>query len=143
LITSFLILPQLATLFAFFSFPEPGAASSKVTRMVLPVWSNGWAGKQREQYAHAVEALSDPERTRLVLVARLQKSTLQEVARTHDELSAIGLKNQYLVINGVLPASEAERMHWPLQYGNGSKRRWQIFLPGYLICRQTTYTCSR
>lgn len=65
--------------------------------------------KQREQYAHAVEALSDPERTRLVLVARLQKSTLQEVARTHDELSAIGLKNQYLVINGVLPASEAER----------------------------------
>lgn len=56
--------------------------------------------KQREQYAHAVEALSDPERTRLVLVARLQKSTLQEVARTHDELSAIGLKNQYVVING-------------------------------------------
>ncbi|MSK54209.1 TRC40/GET3/ArsA family transport-energizing ATPase, partial [Escherichia coli] len=61
--------------------------------------------KQREQYADAVEALSDPERTRLVLVARLQKSTLQEVARTHEELAAIGLKNQYLVINGVLPES--------------------------------------
>lgn len=63
--------------------------------------------KQREQYAHAVEALSDPTRTRLVLVARLQKSTLQEVARTHLELAAIGLKNQYLVINGVLPKTEA------------------------------------
>ncbi|HAE2678943.1 TPA: arsenite efflux transporter ATPase subunit ArsA [Salmonella enterica subsp. enterica serovar Paratyphi B] len=63
--------------------------------------------KQREQYAHAVEALSDPARTRLVLVARLQKSTLQEVARTHLELAAIGLKNQYLVINGVLPKTEA------------------------------------
>ncbi|WBM73034.1 arsenite efflux transporter ATPase subunit ArsA (plasmid) [Buttiauxella sp. WJP83] len=63
--------------------------------------------KQREQYAHAVEALSDPARTRLVLVARLQKSTLQEVARTHLELAAIGLKNQYLVINGVLPETEA------------------------------------
>lgn len=63
--------------------------------------------KQREQYAHAVEALSDPKRTRLVLVARLQKSTLQEVARTHDELAAIGLKNQFLVINGVLPETEA------------------------------------
>lgn len=63
--------------------------------------------KQREQYAHAVEALSDPKRTRLVLVARLQKSTLQEVARTHLELAAIGLKNQYLVINGVLPKTEA------------------------------------
>ena len=53
------------------------------------------------------QALSDPDRTRLVLVARLQKSTLQEVARTHDELAAIGLKNQYLVINGVLPETEA------------------------------------
>ncbi|QLR71782.1 arsenical pump-driving ATPase [Citrobacter freundii] len=63
--------------------------------------------KQREQYSHAVQALSDPNRTRLVLVARLQKSTLQEVARTHDELAAIGLKNQYLVINGVLPETEA------------------------------------
>ncbi|EGI6837586.1 arsenite efflux transporter ATPase subunit ArsA [Escherichia coli] len=63
--------------------------------------------KQREQYAHAVEALSDPARTRLVLVARLHKSTLQEVARTHLELAAIGLKNQYLVINGVLPKTEA------------------------------------
>lgn len=63
--------------------------------------------KQREQYSHAVQALSDPYRTRLVLVARLQKSTLQEVARTHDELAAIGLKNQYLVINGVLPETEA------------------------------------
>ncbi|AMO47294.1 Arsenical pump-driving ATPase [Enterobacter sp. FY-07] len=64
--------------------------------------------KQREQYAHAVEALSDPERTRLVLVARLQKATLQEVARTHDELATLGLKNQYLVINGVLPETETE-----------------------------------
>lgn len=64
--------------------------------------------KQREQYAHAVEALSDPERTRLVLVARLQNSTLQEVARTHEELAEIGLKNQYLVINGALPEAEAE-----------------------------------
>lgn len=64
--------------------------------------------KQREQYAHAVEALSAPDCTRLVLVARLQKSTLQEVARTHEELAAIGLKNQYLVINGVLPTTEAE-----------------------------------
>jgi len=63
--------------------------------------------KQREQYSHAVQALSDPDRTRLVLVARLQKSTLQEGARTHDELAAIGLKNQYLVINGVLPETEA------------------------------------
>ncbi len=64
--------------------------------------------KQREQYKAAVDALADEKRTRLILVARAQKSTLREVARTHEELSAIGLKQQYLVINGVLPKGEAE-----------------------------------
>jgi arsenite/tail-anchored protein-transporting ATPase len=61
--------------------------------------------KQRALYAGAVAALADPLRTRLVLVARAQKSTLAEIARTHRELAAIGLTHQYVVINGVLPAS--------------------------------------
>ena len=64
--------------------------------------------KQRAQYQAAVEALADPLRTRLVLVARAQASTLFEAARTHEELAAIGLSQQYLVINGVLPRSEAQ-----------------------------------
>lgn len=64
--------------------------------------------KQRTQYKSAVEALADPQRTRLVLVARAQKATLYEVARTHDELAAVGLSQQCLVINGVLPSVEAE-----------------------------------
>ena len=63
--------------------------------------------KQRSQYKAAVDALADPARTRLVLVARAQQATLREVARTHEELAAIGLARQYLVINGVLPAAEA------------------------------------
>ena len=63
--------------------------------------------KQRDQYRHAVEALADPKRTRLILVARAQESTLREVTRTHEELAKIGLSQQYLVVNGVLPRSEA------------------------------------
>ena len=63
--------------------------------------------KQRSQYKAAVEALADPLRTRLVLVARAQRPTLREAARTHEELAAIGLSRQYLVINGVFPAGEA------------------------------------
>ena len=59
--------------------------------------------KQRTQYKSAVEALADPVRTRLILVARAQAATLREVARTHEELAGICLKQQYLVINGVLP----------------------------------------
>jgi arsenite-transporting ATPase len=64
--------------------------------------------KQREQYKAAVDALADGKRTRLILVARAQQATLREVARTHEELAAIGLQQQYLVINGVLPKIEAE-----------------------------------
>lgn len=63
--------------------------------------------KQRAQYKAAVDALTDPRRTRLVLVARAQASSLREVARTHAELADIGLRQQYLVINAVLPASAA------------------------------------
>ena len=59
--------------------------------------------KQRTVYAAAVAALADPTRTRLVLVARAQTSTLAEITRTHRELAAIGLTHQYVVINGVLP----------------------------------------
>jgi len=64
--------------------------------------------KQRAQYKAAVDALADGERTRLILVARAQQSTLREVARTHEELAGIGLKQQHLVINGILPQVEAE-----------------------------------
>ena len=64
--------------------------------------------KQRSQYRSAVDALSDPQRTRLVLVARAQAATLHEAARTHEELAAIGLSQQFLVINGVLSANAAE-----------------------------------
>ncbi len=59
--------------------------------------------KQRSRYKAAVQALADPARTRLVLVARAQAATLREAARTRQELAAIGLTQQYLVINGRLP----------------------------------------
>jgi len=64
--------------------------------------------KQRAQYQSAVAALADGARTRLILVARAQSATLREVARTHEELSAIGLQQQYLVINGIMPHNEIE-----------------------------------
>lgn len=62
--------------------------------------------KQREQYKQAVNALADPQQTRLILVARAQAPTLREVARTHQELGDIGLSQQFLVINGEFPKNE-------------------------------------
>ena len=62
--------------------------------------------KQRTQYKEAVDALAAPMHTRMVLVSRAQNATLQEVARTSQELAAIGISQHYLVINGLLPESE-------------------------------------
>lgn len=61
--------------------------------------------KQREQYSMAVDALSNKQLTRLMLVSRPQSAALREVARTYNELSALGVKNQQLIINGVFPES--------------------------------------
>lgn len=63
--------------------------------------------KQRSQYRSAVDALADAGQTRMVLVARAQTATLKEVSRTYEELAALGLTQQYLVINGVFPEAEA------------------------------------
>ncbi|SEN41325.1 arsenical pump-driving ATPase [Cryobacterium sp. TMT1-3] len=59
--------------------------------------------KHKTVYAAAVAALADPERTRLVLVARAQASALSEIDRTFGELAQIGIRGGFVVINGVLP----------------------------------------
>lgn len=59
--------------------------------------------KQRTLYSAAVEALADPEKTRLVLVARAQAASLTEIARTAEELAAAGINASFVVINAVLP----------------------------------------
>ena len=59
--------------------------------------------KQRTRYAAAVDRLSDTALTRLILVARPRQSALNEVARTSKELADIGIENQQIAINGMMP----------------------------------------
>jgi arsenite-transporting ATPase len=58
--------------------------------------------RQRRQYQAAVATLADARLTRLVLVARADPGSLREAARASAELRQIGIRNQQLVINGVL-----------------------------------------
>jgi arsenite-transporting ATPase len=53
-------------------------------------------------YKNAVETLADKDMTTLVLVARPEETPLKEASRASKELSDIGVKNQLLVINGIL-----------------------------------------
>ena len=64
--------------------------------------------KHRTVYANAVEQLTDPTRTRLVLVTRAQASSLIEIGRTFVELAEIGIRSGCVVVNGILPASAGD-----------------------------------
>lgn len=59
-------------------------------------------GDKKAIYAKAVATLSNGDLTTLMLVTRPQKAALLEAARVAQELAAIGMTNQQLIINGTL-----------------------------------------
>jgi len=61
---------------------------------------------QHARYGAAVVALADPERTTVILVTRPDRVALEEAARTADELGALGLRNQRLLVNAVFRATD-------------------------------------
>ena len=60
---------------------------------------------QEIRFKAALDALSDPALTSVVLVTRPDKGAIAEASRTCDELKDLGLNNQRLVVNGVFHAS--------------------------------------
>lgn len=57
---------------------------------------------KKEVYKNAVDNLADSDKTTLILVSRPEPSPLKEAERASTELQDIGVKNQLLIINGVL-----------------------------------------
>lgn len=60
---------------------------------------------QEIRFKAALDALSNPALTCVVLVTRPDKGAIAEASRTSDELKELGLNNQRLVVNGVFHAS--------------------------------------
>lgn len=60
---------------------------------------------QEDRFRTALQTLSDPAHTAIVLVTRADRGAVREAARTSDELQNLGLGNQMLVVNGVFHAS--------------------------------------
>ncbi|WP_394119920.1 arsenical pump-driving ATPase [Planococcus donghaensis] len=56
---------------------------------------------KKDLYAKTVHALSDPNQTTLILVARPDTASFKEAARASHELQTIGIENQVLILNGV------------------------------------------
>lgn len=61
---------------------------------------------QKEVYKKAVATLADGALTTLVLVSRPETAPLAEAERASNELSDIGVKNQMLIINGVMTSHD-------------------------------------
>lgn len=64
--------------------------------------------KQRGICESAVASLADATRTTLVLVSRAQRAALAEAERTSNELAAIGVHNQRLILNGLFQAADSD-----------------------------------
>lgn len=60
---------------------------------------------QEIRFKAALDALSDPALTTVVLVTRPEKGAIAEASRTSEELQALGLGNQRLIVNGVFRSS--------------------------------------
>jgi len=71
--------------------------------------------KQRVIYERAVASLADGEHTTLVLVSRAQRAALTEAERTSNELAAIGVCNQRLILNGLFQAMDSDPVAVALQ----------------------------
>ncbi|MVW61507.1 arsenical pump-driving ATPase [Massilia sp. NEAU-DD11] len=63
---------------------------------------------QEVRFKAAMDTLTDPGQTTVILVARADGSAIAEAARTSEELRTLGLNNQRLVINGVFHASDPD-----------------------------------
>lgn len=57
---------------------------------------------QKALYAATVQRLADPSQTSVILVSRPDVAALREAERTRGELSALGVSNLCLALNGVL-----------------------------------------
>jgi arsenite-transporting ATPase len=66
--------------------------------------------QQHQMYKNTIETLTNAEMTTVVLVCRPESASLDEAARTSIELSALGMDNQKLIINGVFNSSSNDRL---------------------------------
>jgi arsenite-transporting ATPase len=58
--------------------------------------------EKKQIYSLTMDALSDPAKTTLILIARPDESSLFEANRASKELKEIGISNQILIVNGLM-----------------------------------------
>lgn len=72
--------------------------------------------ERKDIYKKAVENLSDSDSTTLILVSRPEVPPLKEAARSSQELQLLGIKNQVLIINGLVENADEKDEAFKLLY---------------------------
>jgi arsenite-transporting ATPase len=62
----------------------------------------------RQIYRQAVATLADGQKTTMLLVTRPQRTSLLETVRTASELNRLGMTQQKVIVNGVIPVADDE-----------------------------------
>lgn len=83
----------------------------------------------KEQYDEAMQRLRDGEDTVFVFVSQPERTAVQETLRASRELEALGISNQRLYINGVIPEEAAAHPFFR------SRREMQCAAIGDLVAR--------
>ena len=83
----------------------------------------------KEQYDEAMRRLRDGEDTLFVFVSQPERTAVQETLRASRELEALGISNQRLYINGVIPEEAAAHPFFR------SRREMQRAAIGELVAR--------
>ncbi|MBL9136010.1 MAG: arsenical pump-driving ATPase [Verrucomicrobiales bacterium] len=87
--------------------------------------------KQRTVYEAALAALRDGARSTVVLVSRPQPASLLEAKRASQELAALGVRRQRLILNGVFQAQNGDSIALAVQLrGETALRQHDDFLQG-------------
>ncbi len=60
----------------------------------------------KEKYDRAIAAMRDTSRTEFNLVLKPEKTSLAETLRVHDEMSTLGIRNFFIIVNGIYPNDE-------------------------------------
>lgn len=66
----------------------------------------------KEKYDRAIAAMRDISRTEFNLVLKPEKTSLAETLRAHGEMSTLGIRNFFIIVNGIYPNDEIARSRY-------------------------------
>ena len=72
--------------------------------------------ESKQKYDEAIAKLRDPKQTEFIFVMQPAQTSLVETQRSAKELAEIGIKTSGVIVNGLIPATEAENQFFRTRY---------------------------